>query len=76
VVIAQPATYIHPFSSSSSTIYGTTGDIRDSSYEQQQKGIGSQKNPPIQRTLSFGPRTGKYFCSKKISQASAISSNY
>ncbi|KAF7635329.1 DDHD domain-containing protein [Meloidogyne graminicola] len=30
---------------------------------------------PMQRTLSFGPRTGKYNCSKKISQTSSLSTN-
>uniref|UniRef100_A0A1I8AXN9 DDHD domain-containing protein n=1 Tax=Meloidogyne hapla TaxID=6305 RepID=A0A1I8AXN9_MELHA len=35
----------------------------------------TQQRSPMQRTLSFGPRTGKYNCSKKISQTSSLSTN-
>nr|CAD2140046.1 unnamed protein product [Meloidogyne enterolobii] len=85
IEIAQPAQYIVVGHSNLNNSFGikieehSTLDTQNNSnnisiptttsiHQQQQRS-------PMQRTLSFGPRTGKYNCSKKISQTSSLSTN-
>ncbi|CAK5079649.1 unnamed protein product [Meloidogyne enterolobii] len=85
IEIAQPASYIVVGHSNLNNSFGikieehSTLDTQNNSNNISTTTTTSihqqQQRSPMQRTLSFGPRTGKYNCSKKISQTSSLSTN-